>query len=220
MFASGNGYNYRHTVAIWFRGVFALQDHAQLMAGAPLVYQIHTLSAWAILALWPFSRLLPPGASRSSTSAGRTSSTAAATRPPADAPPAGKGPARTGPGAIPPASGAVVMGTGIVSIALSLDRQETLSRILLAFAAVAWLALGLLLAGRALRDRQRVHREARSPAALAGVAGTAVLGTRLTLLGWDSAAIALLVIAAAFWLVCSHPCSPIGSPRPSACHSY
>jgi nitrate reductase gamma subunit len=39
----------RHTVAIWFRGVFALQNHAQLMASAPLVYQIHTLSAWAIL---------------------------------------------------------------------------------------------------------------------------------------------------------------------------
>ena len=58
VFASGDGYNYRHTVAIWFRGVFALQDHAQLMAGVPLVYQIHTLSAWAILALWPFSRLV------------------------------------------------------------------------------------------------------------------------------------------------------------------
>ena len=38
--------------------MFALQDHAQLMASAPLVYQIHTLSAWAILALWPFSRLV------------------------------------------------------------------------------------------------------------------------------------------------------------------
>ena len=58
VFASGDGYNYRHTVAIWFRGVFALQDHAQLMAGVPLVYQIHALSAWAILALWPFSRLV------------------------------------------------------------------------------------------------------------------------------------------------------------------
>jgi nitrate reductase gamma subunit len=58
VFGAGDGYNYRHTVAIWFRGVFALQDHAQLMAGVPLVYQIHTLSAWAILALWPFSRLV------------------------------------------------------------------------------------------------------------------------------------------------------------------
>jgi len=55
---AGNGYDYRHTVAIWFRGVFALQDHAQLMASAPLVYKLHALSAWAIIALWPFSRLV------------------------------------------------------------------------------------------------------------------------------------------------------------------
>ena len=79
-------------------------------------------------------------------------------------------------GAIPPSSGAVVMGTAIVSIALSLDRHETLSRILLAIAAAAWIALGLLLADRALHDRPRVRHEARSPAALTGVAGTAVLG--------------------------------------------
>jgi hypothetical protein len=102
--------------------------------------------------------------------------------------------------AIPPASGAVVMGTGIVSIALSLDRQETLSRILLVIAAAAWIALGLLLTGRAQYDRERVHREARSPAALTGVAGTAVLGTRLVLLGWSWAGIALLPIAFCFWL--------------------
>jgi nitrate reductase gamma subunit len=58
LLASGNGYNYRHTVAIWFRGVFSLQDNAQLMAGVPFVYQLHVLLAWAILALWPFSRLV------------------------------------------------------------------------------------------------------------------------------------------------------------------
>jgi tellurite resistance protein TehA-like permease len=96
------------------------------------------------------------------------------------------------------------VGTGIVSIALSLDLHETLSRILLAIAA-AWIALGLLLAGRALRDRERVHQEARSPAALTGVAGTTVLGTRLTLLGWSWAGITLLVIAACFWLVLLTP---------------
>jgi tellurite resistance protein TehA-like permease len=107
--------------------------------------------------------------------------------------------------AIPPASGAVVMGTGIVSIDLSLDHHPTLSRILLAIAAAAWIALGLLLAGRALHDRERVHREARSPAALTGVAGTAVLGTRLVLLGWNWAGIALLVIAFAFWLALLTP---------------
>jgi nitrate reductase gamma subunit len=58
VFGAGNGYDYRDTVAIWFRGIFALQDHARLMASAPLLYQVHALSAWAIFALWPFSRLV------------------------------------------------------------------------------------------------------------------------------------------------------------------
>jgi len=40
--------------------------------------------------------------------------------------------------AIPPASGAVVMGTGVVSIALSLDGHETISRVLLVLDAVIW----------------------------------------------------------------------------------
>ena len=107
--------------------------------------------------------------------------------------------------AIPPASGAVVMGTGIVSIGLALDGRETLSRVLLVADALAWVALALLLASRALLDRARVRREARSPAALTGVAGTAVLGTRLTLLGWSWAGIALLAIALSFWLVLLAP---------------
>jgi tellurite resistance protein TehA-like permease len=107
--------------------------------------------------------------------------------------------------AIPPASGAVVMGTGIVSIALSLDHRETLSRILLVIDALTWVTLGALLAGRALHDRERVRREARSPAALTGVAGTAVLGTRLVLLGWDWAGVVLLVTACAFWLMLLPP---------------
>jgi hypothetical protein len=75
-------------------------------------------------------------------------------------------------GAVPPASGAVVMGTGIVSIALSLDGRETLSRILLVLAAVSWVTLGVLLAGRAARDHARFARDVRTPGALAGaVAG-------------------------------------------------
>ncbi len=107
--------------------------------------------------------------------------------------------------AIPPASGAVVMGTGIVSVALSLDHRELLSRILLVACAVVWIALGLLLGGRAAFDRPRVRREARSPAALTGVAGTSVLGTRLTMLGWSWAGIALLAVAACIWLALLAP---------------
>src|SRR5262245_4636221 len=97
------------------------------------------------------------------------------------------------------------MGAGVVSIGLSLDGRVTLSRILLVLAALAWVALGLLLGARALVNRDRVHREARSPAALTGVAGTAVLGTRLTMLGWSWAGVALLVIALGFWLVLLGP---------------
>ena len=101
--------------------------------------------------------------------------------------------------AIAPASGAVVMGTGIVSIALSLDGQETISRVLLVLAAVFWVGLGVLLPARATRDRKRFLTDVRSPAALTSVAGSAVLGTRLTVLGWDWAGAALLVIATVLW---------------------
>jgi nitrate reductase gamma subunit len=55
---AGNGYDYRKTVAIWFRGVFAFQDNAHQMSTVPLAYQLHVVSAWAIFALWPFSRLV------------------------------------------------------------------------------------------------------------------------------------------------------------------
>ena len=108
-------------------------------------------------------------------------------------------------GALPPASGAVVMGTGIVSVGLSLDGRETLSRILLVITAIAWVILAVLLAARVSRDPIRVHQEARSPAGLTGVAGTEVLGTRMTLLGWTWVGIALLIIGLVLWLVLLWP---------------
>jgi tellurite resistance protein TehA-like permease len=101
---------------------------------------------------------------------------------------------------VPPASGAVVMGTGIVSIGLSLDGHETLSRLLLALDGATWLTLAVLLPARAVRDRDRFQGDLRTPAAFTAVAGTAVLGTRLTLLGWCWAGVALLAIALAVWL--------------------
>lgn len=101
---------------------------------------------------------------------------------------------------IPPASGAVVMGTGIVSIALLLDGRELLSQILLVLAAIAWLALAVLLPARALRDRQRFTVDLRHPTALTSIAGTEVLGTRLTLAGWDWAGAALLIVGTLIWV--------------------
>lgn len=103
--------------------------------------------------------------------------------------------------AIPVYSGAVVMGTGIVSVALFLDGRESLSMIPLAIAIIAWVILGVVLADRVLRDRAHFRRESHSPTALTGVAGTAVLGTRIVLLGgWDWVGITLLVIASVLWL--------------------
>jgi tellurite resistance protein TehA-like permease len=97
------------------------------------------------------------------------------------------------------------MGTGIVSVALSLDGLQTLSRILLVTCAAAWILLAALLVARLWRNRERVDQEARSPAALTGVAATEVLGSRLTLLGWRWAGIASLVIAIALWLILLRP---------------
>ncbi|MDQ2960854.1 MAG: respiratory nitrate reductase subunit gamma [Candidatus Dormibacteraeota bacterium] len=52
------GYEYRATVAIWFRGIFTFDPHTELMTSAPLVYQLHAISAWLLFAVWPFSRLV------------------------------------------------------------------------------------------------------------------------------------------------------------------
>ena len=106
---------------------------------------------------------------------------------------------------IPPAAGAEVMGTGVVSIALTLDGYETLSRILLVIAAMMWVTLALLLPLRARRDPERFRADIRTPPALTSVAGTAVLGTRLALLGWTWLGIAALLIAAVVWALLIGP---------------
>lgn len=53
----GSGYNYRVTVSPWFRSLF-YHPQPDLMATAPIVYQLHAALAWALYALWPFSRLV------------------------------------------------------------------------------------------------------------------------------------------------------------------
>ncbi len=100
---------------------------------------------------------------------------------------------------ISPAAGAEVMGTGIVSIALSLAGPQTISRILLAITALTWLGLVVLLAVRTARDPARSRADAGTPAALTSVAATAVLASRLEIAGWTGTAIALLAVALVVW---------------------
>ncbi|MFJ5261376.1 tellurite resistance/C4-dicarboxylate transporter family protein [Streptomyces sp. NPDC088387] len=99
----------------------------------------------------------------------------------------------------PPAAGAAVMATGILSVGLHLTGYEVLSRILLAVAAVTWLALAADFVARLLRDRPRWMAEAGTPAALTAVAATTVLGTRLSALDRQLLAEALLAPAALLW---------------------
>jgi tellurite resistance protein TehA-like permease len=55
-------------------------------------------------------------------------------------------------GSAPPASGAVVMGTGTVSVGLNSDGRHTLSLVLLGIAAAVWVVLGLVLGWRATTE--------------------------------------------------------------------
>ena len=96
---------------------------------------------------------------------------------------------------MPPAGGAAVMGTGIVSIGFDLVHQSVLSQILFTIDVLLWLGLSAVFLRRRVWQRQRWLQEARSPAALTVIAGTAVLGARVALAGTDWAAWLLLAIA-------------------------
>ncbi len=52
------GYDYRATVAPYFRGLFLLDPAAGDMPATPLIYQVHVLGSFVLYALWPFSRLV------------------------------------------------------------------------------------------------------------------------------------------------------------------
>lgn len=54
----GEGYDYRETIAVWFRSVFWFSPQSHLMTDAPLVYQLHAIGGFLFLALWPFTRLV------------------------------------------------------------------------------------------------------------------------------------------------------------------
>ena len=51
-------YDYREGVSVWFRGLFRFSLHPELMADAPLGFQLHGLIAFSLFALWPFTRLV------------------------------------------------------------------------------------------------------------------------------------------------------------------
>ncbi|HWS57356.1 MAG TPA: respiratory nitrate reductase subunit gamma [Actinotalea sp.] len=54
----GGHYDYRDGVSVWFRGIFTFDPQPELMAQAPLSFQLHALAAFFLFALWPFTRLV------------------------------------------------------------------------------------------------------------------------------------------------------------------
>jgi len=58
LFPLAPGFDYRGSVSIWFRSIFALQPNVTLMSGAPLIFQLHAITAFLFFAVWPFSRLV------------------------------------------------------------------------------------------------------------------------------------------------------------------
>ena len=100
---------------------------------------------------------------------------------------------------------ALVMASGIVSVGLEQQGMSTLSMLMFAVAIVAYVVLVALNLWRFVSFREDMVGDFRAPRRAFGfftfVAGTNVLGTRAAGEGWYAVTAALLVVAAAVWLV-------------------
>jgi len=56
--ASGGEFDYRTTIGPWFRGLLIFSPKPELMVGAPYGFQLHVFLAFALFAVWPFTRLV------------------------------------------------------------------------------------------------------------------------------------------------------------------
>lgn len=54
----GGGFHYRETISPWIRSILFFQPQPELMTEVPLIFQLHVLTAFALIALWPFTRLV------------------------------------------------------------------------------------------------------------------------------------------------------------------
>ena len=88
------------------------------------------------------------------------------------------------------------MASGVVSIDLYADHQPVLSAMVFSFATAVWLLLAVVLAAPLVYQRGRFAQEAGSPATIASVAATVVLGVRFAAQGYHVAAAELLAVAA------------------------
>jgi hypothetical protein len=102
---------------------------------------------------------------------------------------------------LPPAAGAAVMATCILSVGLHLTGFEALSLAMLALGGLGWVLLAGEFLARLLGNRRRWLTEADTPPALTAVAATTVVGVRCSQEGWQGLAYGLLAAAALAWPV-------------------
>jgi nitrate reductase gamma subunit len=53
-----HGFDYRTTIAPWFRSIFTFQIQPELMAKVPIWFKIHMLATFFLYIVWPFTRLV------------------------------------------------------------------------------------------------------------------------------------------------------------------
>ncbi|MDU2065852.1 MAG: respiratory nitrate reductase subunit gamma [Sporomusaceae bacterium] len=51
-------FDYRQTIAPWFRSLFIFCPDSTLMSSVPWIFKLHILAGFFIFALWPFTRLV------------------------------------------------------------------------------------------------------------------------------------------------------------------
>lgn len=56
--ATGGGYDYRETISPWLRSLFLLNPHWELMAGVPMLFRLHIITAFLLFMIFPFTRLV------------------------------------------------------------------------------------------------------------------------------------------------------------------
>ncbi|KAB8139445.1 respiratory nitrate reductase subunit gamma [Gracilibacillus oryzae] len=53
-----HGFDYRTTIAPWFRGLFVFNVQPELMAEVPVWFKIHLIANYAFASIWPFTRMV------------------------------------------------------------------------------------------------------------------------------------------------------------------
>ncbi len=56
--ATGGEFDYRVVIGPWMRGILTFQPAPELMANAPIGFQLHVFTAFVLFAIWPFTRLV------------------------------------------------------------------------------------------------------------------------------------------------------------------